>query len=104
MSTALGIAVILLVYGVFMAWLWGVIVNDLGPNPLRWRSMRVQAKADERAQRIAALEHDLGYAPCSDEACWECNTDAGVDRLWMYRGSRWALPDPDPRLTKDVPR
>lgn len=88
MSTALGIAVILLAYGVFMAWLWGVIINDLGANPLRWKAERRAQRDRATASRIGRLEHELGYTPCSNEACRECNRDAGIDRLWMYRGSR----------------
>jgi hypothetical protein len=78
-----------------------VVRNDLPRNPLQWKAERRAQRDRTTAYRIGRLEHELGYAPCSNEACWECNSSQGINRLWVYGGSRLMA---DPRLNKDVSR
>lgn len=60
---------------------FNVAINDLPRNPLRWKAERRAQRDRATASRIGRLEHELGYTPCSNEACWECNRAAAVDRL-----------------------
>ena len=78
-----------------------VVSNDLPRNPLQWKAERRAQRDRATAYRIGRLEHECGYTPCSDDLCWECHSSQGINRLWMYGGSRLMA---DPRLNKDVSR
>lgn len=44
-------------------------------NPLKWAQERRRRVERARLNRIKALEHELGYRPCSDDECYSCSKE-----------------------------
>ena len=60
-----------------------VTSNGSSWNPLRWAQERRDEESRARLAHISQMEHELGYRPCSDDACRPCNgvpTGRGVGR------------------------
>ena len=101
MKSALLIAAYASALLAFFAWSWADIEMGLGWKPWHYPSRIRALRAARFLRRISAMEHELGYTPCSDPECWACRmTDD--ERKWLYGGSHAF--EADYRLTKEMPR
>ncbi len=70
---------------VFIFALSGYLVrlsNGSSPNPFKWAQERRDEANMARLDRIKALEHDLGYRPCSDDKCFSCRQYRKGHPIW----------------------
>lgn len=57
---------------IIVGFLTMTIKHEYPKNIFAWRAERRRNIEIAREQRISALEHDLGYLPCSRENCRTC--------------------------------
>lgn len=57
-------------------------INQWPYNPFKWAQERRERDNKARLDRIKALEHDLGYRPCSDDECRSCRKEIKGHPIW----------------------
>lgn len=97
-----GILGVFLSTGLIILFIGMTVIHEYPKNPLRWAQERRRRDNEKRARRIKALEHDLGYRPCSDEHCLDrkcivSKVRNGGHPIW----DNPALPAPPPMIPID---